>query len=208
MAVEPVCKRAAVFVDGQNLYHAAKDAYNYTYPNYDVEALARSVCMTQGWDLREIRFYTGVPAPDDNAAWNHFWVAKMATMGRQGIVVYSRPLRYRYRRIELPDGAQHTFLAGEEKGIAVRIAIDVIRMAHRGEYDVVVILSQDQDLSEVAKELRVIAREQDRWLKVASAFPASITARNRRGIEATDWIRIDKATYDSCLDMRDYRLSR
>ncbi len=81
-------------------------------------------------------------------------------------------------------------------------------MAHRGEYDVAVIFSQDQDLSEVAKELRVIAREQDRWLKVASAFPASITARNRRGIEATDWIRIDKATYDSCLDPRDYRLSR
>ena len=59
-----------------------------------------------------------------------------------------------------------------------------------------VIFSQDQDLSEVAKELRVIAREQDRWLKVAYAFPASITTRNRRGIEATDWIRIDKATYD------------
>jgi hypothetical protein len=48
VAVEPVCKLAAVFVDAQNLYHAAKDAYNYTYPNYDVEALARSVCMTQG----------------------------------------------------------------------------------------------------------------------------------------------------------------
>jgi len=132
----------------------------------------------------------------------------MAAMGRQGITVFSRPLRYRYRRIELPDGAQHTFLAGEEKGIDVRIAIDVIRMAHRAEYDVAVIFSQDQDLSEVAKELRVIAREQGRWLKVASAFPASITARNRRGIESTDWIRIDKTTYDSCLDPRDYRLPR
>ena len=208
MPAEPVQKRAVVFVDGQNLYHAVKDAFNYTYPNYDVAALAKAVCLKQGWELIGIRFYTGIPAPDDNAAWNHFWVAKMAAMGRQGITVFSRPLRYRYRRIELPDGAQHTFLAGEEKGIDVRIAIDVIRMAHRGEYDVAVIFSQDQDLSEVAKELRVIAKEQGRWLKVASAFPASITARNRRGIESTDWIRIDKAKYDLCLDPRDYRLPR
>jgi len=195
------------FVDGQNLYHAAKDAFGYTYPNYDVKALAEAICLKQGWQLQEVRFYTGIPAVEDNAAWNHFWAAKMATMGRQRVVVFSRPLRYRHKRVQMPDGTQYTFLAGEEKGIDVRIAIDVIRMAHHGDYDVAILFSQDQDLSEVAKELRVIAREQDRWLKVASAFPSSIMALNRRGIESSDWIRIDKATYDSCLDTRDYRFS-
>lgn len=45
----------------------------------------------------------------------------------------------------------------------------------------------------------------DRWIKVASAFPFSLTTRNRRGIEKTDWIRIDRGTYDACLDRRDYR---
>ncbi|MDW8031906.1 MAG: NYN domain-containing protein, partial [Candidatus Bipolaricaulota bacterium] len=99
----------------------------------------------------------------------------------------------------------HTFLAGEEKGIDVRIAIDVIRLAHRNEYDVALIFSQDQDLSEVAEEVGTIAREQHRWIKVASAFPISPTSRNRRGIEKTDWIPIDRATYDACLDRRDYR---
>jgi hypothetical protein len=96
------------------------------------------------------------------------------------------------------------FLA-EEKGIDVRIAIDVIRMAHRREYDIALIFSQDQDLSEVAAEIRVIAREQDRWIKVASAFPISPTSRNRRGIDRTDWIQIDRATYEACIDRRDYR---
>lgn len=105
----------------------------------------------------------------------------------------------------MPDGTTHTFLAGEEKGIDVRLALDVIRMAHRKEYDVAVIFSQDQDLSEVAEEIRAIAREQDRWIKVACAFPFSPTTRNRRGIDKTDWIRIDRATYDACLDRRDYR---
>jgi len=105
----------------------------------------------------------------------------------------------------LPDGTTHAFLDGEEKGIDVRLAIDVIRLAHRGVFDVALIFSQDQDLSEVAQEIRQIADEQTRWIKVASAFPSSPTLDNRRGIDKTDWIRIDRATYDSCLDRRDYR---
>src|SRR3989454_7286028 len=78
-------------------------------------------------------------------------------------------------------------------------------MAHRGAYDVGLVLSQDQDLSEVADEIRAIAREQNRWIKIACAFHSSPTSRNRRGIDKTDWIRIDRATYDACLDRRDYR---
>ena len=74
-----------------------------------------------------------------------------------------------------------------------------------GECDVLLIFSQDQDLSEVADEIRRIARAQGRWLKIASAFPFSPTSRNMRGINGTDWIKIDRATYDQCLDKRDYR---
>ena len=46
-----------------------------------------------------------------------------------------------------------------EKGIDVRIALDVIGKAVRDEYDVAIIFSQDQDLSEVADEIRTIARQ-------------------------------------------------
>jgi len=87
----------------------------------------------------------------------------------------------------------------------VRIALDVIAEAHRRTYDVALILSQDQDLSEVAVEIRTIAREQNRWIKIASAFPVSPAASNRRGINSTDWVPIDRALYDRCLDRRDYR---
>jgi uncharacterized LabA/DUF88 family protein len=194
-----------VFVDGQNLFHAAREAFGYTYPNYDVQPLAEAVCKSRGWDTVEIRFYTGVPDQQDDARWHHFWTAKLAHMGRQGVVVYSRALRYRNKKVKLPDGTVHTFLAGEEKGIDVRIAIDVIRKAHEKAYDVGVIFSQDQDLSEVADEVRVIAKEQDRWLKVACAYPSSPARWNRRGINRTDWIPIERPMYDGCLDPRDYR---
>jgi hypothetical protein len=126
-------------------------------------------------------------------------------MGRQGVRVFSRPLRYRKRVVKLPDGTKYSILIGQEKGIDVRLALDVIGMAIRDEYDVAVIFSQDQDLSEVAVEIRAIARDHGRWIKVACAFPLSPKTRNRRGIDKADWIRIDRATYDACLDHRAYR---
>ena len=205
---EPATKRTFAFIDGQNLFHAAREAFGHTYPNYDVLALSKAICLGQAWTLEGVHFYTGVPDPHDNPFWHGFWSRKLAVMGRQDIEVYARPLRYRNRVVRLPDGGVHTFLAGEEKGIDVRIALDVIRMARRGLYDVALIFSQDQDLSEVADELRTVASEQDRWIKVACAFPVSPTTRNRRGINRTDWIRIDRATYDACLDRRDYRAPR
>jgi uncharacterized LabA/DUF88 family protein len=205
MATESSRKRAVAFVDGQNLFHAVREAFGYTYPNYDVQALAKTVCQAKDWDLIQARFDTGIPAPADDPFWHHFWSAKLRAMSWGKVAVFSRTLRYRNKNVRLSDGTEYTFLAGEEKGIDVRIALDVIRMAHRWDYDVALLFSQDQDLSEVADEVRLIAKEQSRWLKIACAFPFSPTTRNRRGIEKTDWIRIDRAIYDRCVDHRDYR---
>jgi uncharacterized LabA/DUF88 family protein len=205
MPPPPATPRAIAFIDGQNLFHATREAFGYTYPNYDVVGLASAVATAQSWTLSRVHFYTGVPDAADSAFWNHFWNAKLLAMSRAGVHVFSRPLRYRNKRVTLPTGAVHTFLVGEEKGIDVRIALDVIRLAARDEYDVALVFSQDQDLSEAADEVRLIAAEEHRWIKIASAFPSSPTSRNRRGINKTDWIRIDKATYDPCIDPRDYR---
>lgn len=197
--------RAIAFIDGQNLYHAVREAFGYTYPNYDPKRLAERICSEQGWQLKEVRFYTGIPEESDNPFWHKFWSKKLLAMSRQGVQTFSRPLRYRNKRVKLPDGKEYTFLVGEEKGIDVRIALDIVRMAHRKHYDVALVFSQDQDMSEVADEIRTIAREQNRWIKIACAFPVSPTYGNRRGINHTDWIKIDRDTYSACLDARDYR---
>lgn len=204
MAREPTSKRTIAFFDGQNLFHCAKSAFGYTFPNYDPVALARRICDQQGWELCGVRFYTGIPDSGDNPFWNHFWIAKGAQMGREGAYVFMRKLRYRNKQVRLPDGTIHTFLDGDEKGIDVRIALDVISLAHKREYDVALLFCRDQDLSEAADEIRLIAQEQRRWIKVASAYPYSPAARVR-GINKTDWIPIDRATYDACVDTRDYR---
>jgi uncharacterized LabA/DUF88 family protein len=206
MAAEPAWKRVVAFIDGQNLFYSAKEAFGYTYPNYDALKLASLICASgPGWKLENVLFYTGVPDSADNPKWSHFWAGKLAVMGKQGVHVFSRPLRYRHQTVRLPDGGAHTVLVGREKGVDVRIALDVVRLARLNRYDVCVIFSQDQDLTEAVKEIKSIARQQDRWVRVACAFPVSPASRNKRGIDKTDWIKITRAEYDQCIDHRDYR---
>jgi uncharacterized LabA/DUF88 family protein len=202
---EPGVKRAVAFVDGQNLFYAAKKAFGYRFPNYNPKALAERISASRGWTLSQTFFYTGIPDPTDNTFWNHFWTAKLAVMGTRGIQTFSRSLRYRNQTVHLPGGGTTTILVGEEKGIDVRLALDVVRMARENGYDVALIFSQDQDLSEAADEVKAISVQQGRWIKVACAFPLSPTTENRRGINGTEWITIDRTTYDACLDPHDYR---
>jgi uncharacterized LabA/DUF88 family protein len=205
MPPQPNPIRAVSFFDGQNLYHSAKAAFGYRFPNYDPLALSKAICASKGWQLEQARFYTGVPDATDNPFWNHFWVAKGAQMGREGVHVFTRPLRYRNKQITLPDGSIHTFLDGDEKGIDVRLALDVISLANQRRYDVALLFCRDQDLSELADEVKTISREQNRWIKAASAYPYSAVVSNFRGIDGTEWVRIERAVYDTCLDARDYR---
>jgi len=205
MRIEPSVKRTVAFIDGQNLFYAAKHAFGYVYPNYDPLALAKVVCKAKGWDLRETCFYTGLPSPKDDPFWNQFWADKLAVMGTRGVKTFTRHLKYRNQTVRLPRNRMTTVLVGQEKGIDVRIALDVVRMALDNLYDVALIFSQDQDLSEVADEVKRISVMQDRWVKVACAFPVSPTYENTRGINGTDWIEIDRGFYDVCIDPADHR---
>lgn len=129
-------------------------------------------------------------------------------MKRNGVVCFTPTLKYRPRQFVTAGGQIVTKLVGVEKGVDVRIALDIVRLARRREFDVAVVFSQDQDLAEAAKEIRSIAREQDRWIKIACAYPYSERAKNPRGINATDWIRVDQELYDRCIDLNDYRPAR
>ena len=217
MADEPPTKRVVAFIDGQNLYRSVMELWGYYYPNYDVVKLAPAVGelrASDGWNAPQVRFYTGVPQPSRSQMWASFWQRKVASMRSAGVEVYTRTLRYGQPRFTCGScGAEQAVTCttcstpmadkGREKGIDVRIALDVVRLGREGVYDVALIFSQDQDLSEAVDEVRAIAKGHRRWVKVASAYPDGAT--NRRGINKTDWIKFDKATYDKCIDQRDYR---
>jgi len=230
---EPVVKRTVVFIDGQNLFNAAKSAFGYRYPNYDPVALADRICAANGWTRTQIRFYTGMPGAAEDPGRHRFWTNKLVVLRRSGVHVYTRPIRYRDKvttwpstvRIRLPDGTelpagttlhradgtllpadtQFRFLSADEKGVDIRLALDILKLALEDAYDVALVFSQDQDLSEVADEVPLIARTQGRWIKIACAFPDSPTSFNHRGINRTQWLPIDQPTYAACIDPFDYR---
>ena len=208
MADEPAVKRAIAFFDGQNLYRHAKDAFGHHHPNYDPKTLFDAVCADKGWVSRGVRFYTGTPAREHSAMWHGYWAKRLLAMSRSGIIVERRPIRYRRHDVELADGSVDTKYIPQEKGIDLRLGLDVVRLARVAQLDVAVIFSQDQDLAEVVKEVKEIARDTDRWIKVVSAYPAGPAATAKYGINGAEWYPMDQAFYDACLDPRDYRPRR
>lgn len=206
MLFEPGDKRVIAFVDGQNLFYSSKEAYGYSYPNYDPVCLAQAVAARQEkWHITQTRFYTGIPRSDRDPFWYHFWREKLKAMQEQRDTwVYFRPLVYTTHRMEGEDGVVREVAVGREKGVDVRMAIDIIDLARKGRYDVALLFTQDQDMAEVAEEIRSVARETRRWIKIASAYP-SHPERPTRGVDKTDWLPFERETYDGCLDNTDYR---
>ena len=194
--------RTIVLIDGQNLYHLAKGAWGsgssppYTWPSYDVERLAHAlVARISGRTLAEIRFYTGVPDPSlgpSQRFWHGFWSNKIRYLRSKGVYVY---------RGRVNSG-------GQEKGVDVSLALDLVRMTYDRQYDAAIIVSQDWDFGPAVRLAKDIARRQKRWLVFESAFPVGPGSRSHRGVPGTTWIPIDKATYDACLDPREYRPGR
>ncbi len=189
-----------VFFDGQNIYRSAKDAwrstasdtYVYTWPSYDVEKLATALAsQTSGRTITQIRFYTGVPTSYQNYHWNCFWGEKLKYLESQGIEVYKGKINAH----------------NQEKGVDVKIAIDMIRLTYERKYDVAIILSQDRDFEPAISLAKKIANDQKRQLFFESHFIIGPSSDSGRGIPGTKWMPIDKATYDVCLDAQDYQKS-
>lgn len=194
--------KTIVFFDGQNLYHSAKDAWRgpvtssssrYTWPSYDVEKLATALTSkTPGRTIAQIRFYTGVPDSNQDPFWHYFWVSKLRYLRSRGVEVYNGRINS----------------SQQEKGVDVKLAIDMIRLTYEKQYEVAIIVSQDWDFGPAVRLAKEIAIDQSRQLVFESHFPVGPGSHSDRGIPGTIWLPIDQTTYDACYDSRDYRRPR
>ena len=94
---------------------------------------------------------------------------------------------------------------GQEKGVDVSLALDIVRLTYENLYDCGIIVSQDWDFGPPVSLAKAIARNQSRTVSFESAFPFDNNNTSPRGIPGTTWFHIDKAMYDSCYDPTDYR---
>lgn len=186
--------RTLVQFDGQNLFHLAKYAWGpgapYHYPSYDVQKLAQAlVSMAPSRTLSEIRFYTGVPSQTARPTLNRFWTNKLRHLRNQGISVYRGRLN----------------AGGQEKGVDVSLALDLVQATYEQRFDVAIIVSQDSDFGPAVRLAKQIASNQGNTLGFESAFPFEQGRVSPRGVPGTTWVRIGKDIYDACLDPYDYR---
>lgn len=143
----------------------------------------------------ETRFYTGVPDPAAGASqmfWHGFWSNKIRYLRSRGIYVYRGRVN----------------AGGQEKGVDVSLALDLVRATYEQRYEVAIIVSQDWDFGPAVRLAKTIAKTQKRKLLFESCFPVGQKGFSRRGVPGTTWVPIDKATYDNCQDGRDYRPKR
>ena len=95
----------------------------YAWPSYDVEKLARTlVSRISGRVLAETRFYTGIPDPavgPSQRLWHGFWSNKLRYLRSRGIYVYRGRVN----------------AGGQEKGVDVSLALDLLRATYEQRYD-------------------------------------------------------------------------
>lgn len=158
-----MAKRVVVFIDYQNVYHSARDAFHSsTGPHWvgqiNPRALANLIMdLDHNTDrvLNEIRIYRGLLSnskdPKGYGAARH----QMAAWAKlPWVEVTARPLRYPW------DYPNHK---AEEKGIDVQIAVDFVVMAVRREYDIGILMSGDTDLYPPLKRSLIWATQPQRW---------------------------------------------
>ncbi len=156
-----------------------------------MEALAKALVEREpNRSLSEIRFYTGVPDPHRDYFWHQFWNNKLRYLLSKKIYVY---------RGRVNPG-------GQEKGVDVSLAIDLIWLTYEKKYDLAIIVSQDWDFGAAVALAKKIAKDQKRFLYFESAFIYEpYVTKSGRGVPGTKWIHINKMLYDSCRDPVDYR---
>jgi len=197
--------RAISFIDGQNLYRHAKAAFGHNHPNYDPIKLANAVCRELELRQHMVRFYTGFPKRDLDPFWHDYWANRFRAMSRSGVYVIKRSLSYHSETVSLPDGSTARTTVAREKGIDVRLSLDLFKMAVNGKYDAAIVFSQDQDLAEAVADVKDHSARLKLGIKVYSVFPSGPSASSKWNIRGTIPFPIDRSFYDACIDPSDYR---
>jgi hypothetical protein len=122
--------------------------------------------------------------------WTAYWANRVLALKRAGVHVTTRPLRYRRAAVIdhngdpvlEDDGQPVVSVTPQEKGIDVRLALDLVSCARKRQFDIALIFSQDQDLQEVVQEIAEIAKEQDRWIGWSAPSPVVRTLQQDVGL--------------------------
>lgn len=199
-------QRNHIFIDGQNLYLSARRAFGLRYPDFDIAALGQHLSDRVDPDRKaRVRFYIGMPVRRFSPVWTGFWTNKLRAAELAGVEVVTRDLRYLTETDPHAPGGLRV-ISAREKGIDLRLALDVMAASRRADCANILIVSRDQDFQEVVGDVRDMCRFTGREIGLWSAFPEVIGEPPlNRGIDGTREVRISRSDYDRIRDPAEYR---
>jgi uncharacterized LabA/DUF88 family protein len=149
-------KKAVVFIDGNNFYYKLKDMIsdkpeilkllNFQYREFSKNLIKDNI-------LVEIRYYIG--AVRRQAGPNSEKSEKLYA-NQQKLIA---GLQKQSAAVILGNLIQHPDKSFHEKGVDVRIAVEMIRLARENAYDIAYLLSSDTDLVPAVEEVRFLGKK-------------------------------------------------
>lgn len=186
-AIRPL--RTIAFFDAQNVLRCANDVFGWCKKQWDYDP--RDLCGLAMVEIEkkigpiqisEIRFYTGIPTHERDKLGRNYWERLFARFRNDGITVTHRDLKYNEAGV------------AREKGIDLRIGLDLVRRVADGACDAVILFSQDTDLQEAVTEAKfMLARERnltgnERFVHFFCAFPRTGDVMTNHGVRGMQWI--------------------
>lgn len=148
-------KRAIVFIDGNNFYFRLKDLTSgiegkYSLLDFDYQEFCRNLMSSEN-QLLGIRYYIGaIKRQRRNEKSEKMYADQqklIAKLQQKQIVITLGHL------IQHPDKSFH------EKGVDVRLAVEMIRFAREDKYDTAYLFSSDTDLVPAVEEVQSFGKK-------------------------------------------------
>ena len=192
-------KRLVLFVDAQNTYKNARDAFFSPTDRHicgqvnpiEVGKLVVSRTIPQS-TLHQVRIYSGRPDSIRQPRTCAAHMKQCVAWGKLGVEVITRNLLY-------------VGTKPQEKGIDVALAIDFVTMAVDNKYDIGVIFSTDSDLR---PPLEYVYKKYHNLIPVAVVSWKSSQFKKSLSIDGANiWCHfLDIADYNSVADVTDYAI--
>ena len=142
-------QRAFVFIDGGNFYFKLKELISksngrYSLLNFHFREFAK--WLVQSNELLEIHYYLGAVKQQKNNSKSEKMYADQQRLFMK--------LQQQNIRIVLGQLIQHPDKSYHEKGVDVRLAVEMIRFARQDKYDIAYLISSDTDLVPAIEEVQ------------------------------------------------------
>lgn len=143
--------RCLIFIDGNNFYNGAKELINdksISLLKFDYSKFGEFLCKSN--TLVETRYYIGAITRGNDKKSEKMYADQqrlIALLQRHNVPVILGTI------IRHPDKTFH------EKGVDVRIAVEMIRFARLDKYDKAILISSDTDLVPAVEEVQVLGKK-------------------------------------------------